>query len=192
MKKSLDSDASPPRVPPVRRSGPPPLPKRAAPTVTKAHQPIKPTAKPRGALFRPWNRRKTNRALAAGTLALGLLCILPAVMQSPGSEWPIWATIIFCLGFLQAAYAAWLLTIVDWAPVRVVMVVGAVMATIHATAFMIAIAAPLDQVSPFNLDGVRAASMWWCPLMIVLNGALSFACGRISHRWRYASTAYTE
>ena len=162
-----DERLRPPRIPPILRQ-----PSPTGPIISV----VSPAAR-RG-------RRRTIYLLATASFCLAFVSSAPAVLQFNEARWPLWAEITVGVGVLQVAYAIWLLTVTDWATVRVLMLVQALVATLYGAGLMIAIATPADQIAYFDLDGVRGPARWWCLLLMCLAGTLSFVCGRISHRWR--------
>ena len=164
-----------PRIPPILRQPLPALPTSLSDSAGVSASSGSPVDRA---------RRQTVRCLAAATILLAVVNVAPAVPHFADARWPVWAEIVVGVGVLQAAYALWLLTAIDWAAVRVLMVAQALVATLYGAGLMIAIATPPDQVAVFDLDAVRGPAPWWCPLMMGLGGSLTYFCGRISHRWR--------
>ncbi len=87
------------------------------------------------------------------------------------------------LAALQIAYACWMLLVPDWSTVWVAMLVLAAVAALYGTALGIAWVTPQGSLVPLGMLQTRAQAQLWCAAVIVLTLGLTYACGRVSHRW---------
>ena len=140
------------------------------------------------------SRRHAVYQLAAGLAAVALCSIVPALadvrehlsaLDSPGVA--PWASLVLMVGFLQIAYAVYLVHIPDWCTVWVVSVVYLILATVYA--MFLGVFLLSDTHSQFirwmglvdQLSGDRAVG--WCMMMLCLSCLLAYALGRYSVRW---------
>jgi hypothetical protein len=142
--------------------------------------------------------------LAASLAAAALFGITPAVwdvvdyarsyelVDSPHVA--RWALIVFLLGLVQVAYAAFLFQLPDWTSVWVVTLYSLAQAGLYALMLGLVLISGTDGllVGPRGLEltdklaGGQAAL--WCLAMTCLSIILAFFAGRLSGQWRRAES----
>jgi hypothetical protein len=85
---------------------------------------------------------------------------------------------------LQILYLGWMLNAPDWASVRVVMFVFALVATAYAVVMAAAMGTPIDHPMLLGMGEVRRWAVPWCGLMVGLMSLATYLCARTSTQWR--------
>jgi hypothetical protein len=123
--------------------------------------------------------------LAAVPAVVAVLSVAPVVVSHVNlATAPPWALAAMFLAVLQLVYAAWMINAPDWASARVQMAVCAIVATIYGMLMTLTMVTPANHPLILGLEDVRHLAPAWCGLMLVVMGAATWFCGRISSRWR--------
>lgn len=110
--------------------------------------------------------------------------LIPAASNLAPSTAPDWARWLLMLMVIQLAYAIWMVSFPDWSTVRTMMIALAAVTTLYGVALGIATVTPREKPLPFDLNDVRDQVRLWCGAVLLLLGLLTYACGRVAHRWR--------
>ncbi len=121
-------------------------------------------------------------AVIAGVLAFA--AAMPAFGELRHPPAPAWAWILIFLWLVQIGYAFWLASLPDWSTVWLGMALYGLLAALAAFVLVVAIVTPATRELPLGLEEVRSSLAGWCALMLVFDGALAYAAGWISARWR--------
>ena len=129
---------------------------------------------------------QTVYMLALGLIALAVFGAAPAVKDLNLVAAPGWAWAVVLVSVLQIAYVAWMLTLPDWSTVWIGMIVFAISAAIYALGWALLGLTPSgSDIDFFGLDGLdRGQAAGWCAAVALLTLLLTYACGRLSTRWR--------
>lgn len=138
----------------------------------------------------PGSWRRKTVWLATGMLLVALFQSLPLAAIHDWREAPPWAQAILLLAALEIAYAAWMLLVPDWSTVWVAMLVLTGVCMLYGTALGIAWVGPRGWPLPLGIDQVRGNCQPWCAAVIGVTFLLTYACGRVSRRWKKAVTAH--
>lgn len=167
-------------LPDATRRGPPPLPNQATPrpAVESVTRPTVIGYQPEGL----WRRRTVW--LATGLLLVALFQALPLTSVRAWSTAPPWAQAVILLAGLEVAYAAWMLLVPDWSTVWVAMLMLTGVCVAYGAALGIAWVGPRGWPLPLGIDKVRGYCQPWCAAVIAVTFAQTYACGRVSRRWK--------
>jgi hypothetical protein len=170
---------------------PPPLPRRTtgdrpsilpasakAPHVTIVQEPIV-----QGYRAEPDRARGVYLA-ALGWLSLVILQVAPLMGRWNPATSSDWARGLMFVALLQFAYIGWMVSVPDWATMRVAMFILAGVATVYGVVLGIAVRTPLYFSLPLGMDEVRGTISLWCFAAILLAAAMSCVCGRLASQWR--------
>jgi hypothetical protein len=170
--------AAPPPVPPTAASMTP-TPERTTPA--RGYEPDQ-------------HKRWTVYQLGTALILAAVFGMIPAflnvaeqwqLINSPGVA--CWALMLFFVGVLQIAYAAYLIQVPDWSTAWVISLVTLGLATLYAMLLgLILLGREDSQVIQFlelveHIHGNRAPG--WCVIMLSLSCLLAYCSGRISVRW---------
>lgn len=174
-----DSEAEEDEVapPPVAIASPPPLPATVA----------APLGTDRGNTWAAYQ-------LAAALIVAALFSVAPAVWdvieyaQFPESQFVArWALVLFLLGVVQLAYAAFLVQLPDWTSVWVVTIYSLLLAAIYAAVLGLVLLSDETGivVAALQLSDKLAGgkAVLWCLSMVSISTILAFFAGRLSARW---------
>jgi len=128
--------------------------------------------------------RATVYRIAAGLVFVSLVCMWPALRYWDLGVAPGWAQGVLLVALLQLAYAAWLVSIPDWASLWASMFVLAIVATLYGTAAAMTLATPMEHEPPLGLQSVRQTAPYWCFCMMLLTISAAYLCGHAAQRIR--------
>lgn len=131
--------------------------------------------------------------LATGLAAAGLFGMGPAVYQimtgwqsDPPQPVPRWVYGALLVGFIQLAYAVYLMQLPDWGTVWVVSVFTLCLASVYA-GLLSAVALSQDDgtvLAMLQLSGpLRRNATLWCFSMLGISSLLAYLCGREGLNW---------
>lgn len=132
--------------------------------------------------------------LAAALVAAAIFSMAPAAWdvfeywQFPEGQFVArWALVLFLLGLVQVAYAAYLVQLPDWTSVWVVTIYSLVLAAIYAGVLGLVLLSREEGlvVTALQLSDKLAGgkAVLWCLSMVSLSTILAFFAGRLSARW---------
>lgn len=128
--------------------------------------------------------RVTVYRIAAGLVLVSMVSVWPALRYWDLGVAPGWARGVLLVALLQLAYAAWLVSIPDWASLWGMMIVLAIVATIYGTAAAMTLATPMEHEPPFGLQSVRHTAPYWCGGIMLLTISAAYLCGHTAQRIR--------
>jgi hypothetical protein len=131
--------------------------------------------------------RTTVYRIAAGLVFVSLVSMWPALRYWDLGVAPGWAQGVLLIALLQLAYAAWLVSIPDWASLWASMFVLAIVATLYGTTAAMTLATPMEHEPPLGLQSVRHAAPYWCFCMMLLTISAAYLCGHAAQRIRRAA-----
>jgi hypothetical protein len=180
------------------RTGPPPLPPPSPNTAPKEPLPARHESNvpDRAATTKSaWLRkpvakdsaspsRATVYRIAAGLVLVSIFSMWPAFRYWDLGVAPGWARGVLLMALLQLAYAAWLVSIPDWASLWGMMIVLAIVATIYGTAAAMTLATPMEHEPPLGLESVRHTAPYWCGGIMLLTISAAYLCGHAAQRMR--------
>ena len=155
-------------------------------TPLKLQPPGKPIGVPAGVVEPVPGKVRLVRLLATGLALAVAMSLTPIVwlQQWNMATAPGWARVVVLTATLQAAFIAWMLTVPDWASVRVVMLVFAASASLYGAALAAALTTPLDHPMLLGLGAVRHDCAGWCGAMLAVMLLAAWFSARLSARWR--------
>jgi hypothetical protein len=130
------------------------------------------------------DKRQTVYLLAAAMAALSVFCMLPAMPYLNLGLAPGWARAALLVSLLQIAYAAWVISIPDWASLRSSMILFTVVAALYGLTMTVALSTPQESTLPLDLTEVRRQAVLWCAGIVLLASLVAYSCGRAAWRWR--------
>jgi hypothetical protein len=144
--------------------------------------------------FPPEDRPQTPRrghvvAAALGILLLALMQAAPAIRHLDLATAPAWARLSVLLALLETAYAVWVALATDWSTLRVAMFLAATVATLYSVALGASLLTPAFHPAPLDMHEAPGGAPLWCATIVSGALSLTYACGRLSHRWRQALAA---
>ncbi len=130
---------------------------------------------------------QTVHLLAAALVALTLFAAAPALKHLNLVTAPGWARVVIIMSAVQLLYVGWLVSLPDWSTVWIGMVVFAVVAAVYGMGWAAVTFSPVErEVTFLDLEDVRDQASGWCMAVLLLTTLLTYACGRVSGRWRRA------
>jgi len=102
---------------------------------------------------------------------------------------PDWARLVLFLALVQLAYTAWMVLAPDWISVRVAMLVFLFTTMVYSVGLALAVMTPPGGESILELDDVLRPARWWCAVVLILCGMMTYVCGHVSHQWRKRTQA---
>jgi hypothetical protein len=132
----------------------------------------------------PFFVRATVYRIAAGLVFVSVFSMWPALRYWDLGVAPGWARGVLLVAILQLAYAAWLVSIPDWASLWSTMFVLAIVATLYGTAAAMTLATPMEHEPPLGLQSVRHAAPGWCFCVMLLTISAAYLCGHAAQRIR--------
>jgi hypothetical protein len=130
------------------------------------------------------DKRWTVYYLAAGMLAFGVFCLMPALRYWNLGEAPDWARAVWLTSLLQFAFVAWVVSVPDWSTLWVSMIAFTLVATGYGLTMAVALTTPLDQAIPLDMTDIRRQAPLWCGCVVLLAFLIAYLCGRAAWRWR--------
>jgi hypothetical protein len=134
-----------------------------------------------------WPLRPTVFRIAAALVFVSIVTIWPALRYWDLGVAPGWARGVLLVALLQLAYAAWLVSIPDWASLWGMMIVLAIVATIYGAAAAMMLATPMEHEPPLGLESVRHTAPYWCFGVMMLTISVAYVCGHAAQRIRLAA-----
>ena len=131
--------------------------------------------------------RATVYRIAAALVLVSILSVWPALKYWDLGVAPGWARGVLLVALLQLAYAAWLVSIPDWASLWASMFVLAIVATLYGTTAAMTLATPMEHEPPLGLQSVRHAAPYWCGGVMLLTISAAYLCGHAAQRIRHAA-----
>ncbi len=128
--------------------------------------------------------RATVYRIAAGLVFVSIVSMWPALRYWDLGVAPGWAQGVLLVAILQLAYAAWLVSIPDWASLWASMFVLAIVATLYGTTAAMTLATPMEHEPPLGLQSVRHAAPYWCFCMMLLTISAAYLCGHAAQQIR--------
>jgi hypothetical protein len=134
-----------------------------------------------------WPLHATAYRIAVGLTLVSLFSMWPALRYWDLGAAPGWARGVLLVALLQLAYAAWLVSIPDWASLWGMMFVLAIVATMYGTAAAMTLATPMEHEPPLGLQSVRHIAPYWCCCVMLLTISTAYLCGHAAQRIRHAA-----
>lgn len=131
---------------------------------------------------------QTVYMLSLGLIALALFGAAPAIRDLNVITAPGWVWVVMLTAALQIVYVAWMLSLPDWSTVWIGMIVYAAAAAVYGLGWALLGLTPADnEINLLGLDGLdRGQAAGWCAAIALLTLLMTYACGRVSSRWRRA------
>ncbi len=146
--------------------------------------PLPPTLRPKRGYRASASQGRTAGRIATAMGLFGLLCMLPATTHYNLADAPNWARALWLLSVLQLAYAAWVRSIPDWAPLWTAMIWQTLVGAAFGSAMAIALTTPLSDAVALGMTDIRQSAPLWCAGMVALSFAIAYWSGRTAWRWQ--------